>query len=71
MGLFDRFRRSAPPDPGEHAPAEFYALYESQRPFDPDDEDDDERAYRPASAAPDYRAWDEGLAQVDAALHAE
>ncbi len=71
MGLFDRFRRSAPSDPGGRAPAEFFALYESQRPLDPDDEDDDERAYRPASNAPDYQAWDEGLAQVDEALHAE
>lgn len=44
---------------------EFFATYESQRPLDPDDED--EPSDRPA-LAPDYEAWDDGLAQIDEAL---
>jgi penicillin-binding protein 1A len=69
MGLLDRFRRNSPPDGEDRSPAEFYALYESQRPLDPDDED--EPAYRPQPGSPDYAAWDEGLHSVDEALEAE
>lgn len=47
---------------------EFFATYESQRPLDPDDED--ETGYRPAPA-PDYEAWDDGLVQIDEALATE
>jgi penicillin-binding protein 1A len=69
MGLLDRFRRNSPQDGETRSPAEFYALYESQRPLDPDDED--EVAYRPATASPDYQVWDDGLSQIDEALQAE
>lgn len=71
MGLFDRFRRNAPPAGEERGPAEFYALYESRRPLD-DEEDEDDLPPRPArAAAPDYAGWDAELEQVDAALAAE
>lgn len=72
MGLFDRFRRTPPPDDGrDGGSAEYYALYESQRPIDPDDEDDDLGPRPRASATPDYAAWDDQLAEVDEALEAE
>ena len=71
MGLLDRFRRKVPPAGEERGPAEFYALYESRRPLD-DEEDDDDLPPRPARAlAPDYAGWDAELEQVDAALAAE
>lgn len=70
MGLFDLFRRNSPQGGEEPSPAEFYATYESQRPFDPDDEDEQQRDYR-SRPAPDYAAWGDGLAQVDEALQAE
>ena len=71
MGLFDRFRRSAPPDDGRgEESGRFFATYESQRPIYPDDDDEDD--YRPrGSANPDYAAWDDRLSRVDEALDAE
>ncbi|MGY6552618.1 MAG: transglycosylase domain-containing protein [Erythrobacter sp.] len=69
MGLFDRFRRPPPPDDRDRSGAEFFPTYESQRPLDPDDEADapDYRRH----GAPDYEAWDDGLAEVDQALASE
>lgn len=69
MGLFDRFRRNASPAGEERGPAEFFALYESRRPLDDDEDDLPPRSHR--SAVPDYAAWDAGLSEVDAALAAE
>lgn len=70
MGFLDRFRRNSSSEREARSPAEFYALYESRRPLDDDDEDD-ATVYRPPSATPDYAAWDDELEQVDAALEAE
>jgi penicillin-binding protein 1A len=71
MGLFDRFRRSPPPDTGrDDESAEFYATYESRRPLDPDDEADGP-GFVPSRGSPDYAAWDERLSSVDEALQAE
>ena len=69
MGLFDRFRRNASPIGEERGPAEFYALYESRRPLEEDEDDLPPRPRRPV--VPDYAAWDAGLSEVDAALAAE
>ncbi|MFL0670130.1 MAG: transglycosylase domain-containing protein [Erythrobacter sp.] len=77
MGLFDRFRRSPPPDDGQgdDSAADYYATYESQRPIDPDDDADaweDDPGPRPRiSATPAYEAWDEQLAGLDEAVEAE
>jgi len=71
MGLFDRFRRSPPPDKGrDDDSAEFYATYESRRPLDLDDEAD-RAGFVPPRGAPDYAAWDARLSDVDEALQAE
>ncbi len=67
MALFDRFwkgSRSGAPD-GAGAPAGFFPLYESTRPFD--DEDDDDPRPR-GTGAPDYDAWDAKLGLLDEAL---
>ena len=75
MGLFDRFRRSPPPDDqGGGRNAEFYALYESRRPLDPEDEDDlplARHASPHSGATPAYERWDEQLSEVDEVLEAE
>lgn len=67
MGLFERFwKRSGASEP-RHGEAGYYALYESQRPYDPDD---DLPHYR-ASATPNYDAWDSRLSQLDAEVELE
>ncbi len=75
MGLFDRFRRTPPPDDGRgDESGRFYATYESARPRDPDDEDawEDDLSPRPRpSVKPDYEAWDERLSDLDEAVRAE
>ena len=67
MALFDRFwkrSRNSAPRGGEPG---YYALYESQRPLDPDD---DEPRYRPAGS-PNYAAWDAQLSQIDGEVERE
>ena len=72
MGLFDRFRRTPPPDDGQgDESGQFYATYESRRPLDPEDEDDDPGPRPLPSANPAYAKWDERLGEVDEALAAE
>jgi penicillin-binding protein 1A len=75
MGLFKRFRRSLPPYEGrDDESGEYYATYESQRPIDPDEEDDlapSPRKRVGSGITPDYEAWDDQLAEVDEALEAE
>jgi len=71
MAFFDRFwkgSRAGAPDAGS-TPAEFFPLYESQRPL-VDDEDGDLSAPS-VSATPAYDAWDAKLGLVDAALEGE
>ncbi|MFU7527909.1 transglycosylase domain-containing protein [Qipengyuania sp. ASV99] len=61
MALFERFwRRFAPAAPGD-GESGFYALYESQRPLDPDE---DAVGFRPAGS-PDFATWDARLSQLD------
>ncbi|TRD10558.1 penicillin-binding protein [Erythrobacter insulae] len=70
MGLFARFRKRSSDEPrgGDNG---FYPLYESQRDYHPDDDDDagsdgsDGSASRPS---PDYSAWDQQLSQVDQSI---
>ena len=73
MALFDRFwkgsRAGADAGVGGDAPAGFYPLYESQRPFDPDDDDLPPRPH--GSHKPDFAAWDAKLAGIDEALEVE
>ena len=67
MGLFDRiWNRSRASEP-RHGEAGYYALYESQRPYDTDD---DLPRYR-ASTTPDYDAWDSRLSQLDSEVEQE
>ena len=67
MALFDRFwKRSRNSAPREGEPG-YYALYESQRPLDPGD---DEPPYRPAGS-PNYAAWDAQLSQIDGEVERE
>jgi penicillin-binding protein 1A len=67
MGLFERFwKRSGASEP--HGGGEgYYALYESQRPLDPDDE---APAYR-AAGSPNYSRWDARLADLDSEVQRE
>jgi len=46
---------------------EYFALYESQRPLDFDDDDEAPKP-RFSGTSPDYAAWDAGLAKIDGAL---
>ncbi len=67
MSVFQRFwkRKSGEnPTPGDPG---YYALYESQRPYDLDDEP---QVYRPAGST-DFEAWDAQLAGVDGAVERE
>ncbi|MCK0128831.1 transglycosylase domain-containing protein [Erythrobacter sp. F6033] len=61
MGLFARFRKRSNDEPrgGDRG---YYALYESQRAYDPDDDFDPAPKMRPA---PDYGAWDQQLSDLD------
>lgn len=71
MALFDRFWKGSRSRAGEGsgAPSGFYALYESQRPLD---EDDDDFPARPrGSAKPDFDHWGARLGLVDEALAVE
>ena len=71
MAFFDRFWKGSRTraDEGADAPAGFYPTYESTRPRD--DEDDEDDLPRPqVSANPDYDAWDAKLAGIDEALAA-
>ncbi len=74
MALFDRFWKGsrAPADAGagDGTPPGFYALYESQRPIDDEDEDDLPPRPRP-SGKPAFDEWDAKLGLVDEALAAE
>lgn len=71
MAFFDRFRKDprARADAGAGAPAGFFPLYESTRPVEDDDNDDDLPRPR-VSANPDFDEWDAKLAGVDEALAA-
>lgn len=72
MAFFDRFWKGsrARTDAGAGMPAGFFPLYESTRPVDPDDEDDDDLPRPKVSATPAYEEWDAKLAGVDEALAA-
>ncbi len=61
MGLFERFRKRSGDD-AARGDSGYYALYESQRSYEPDD-DLGTRTY--ARAAPDYDAWDAKLSGLD------
>lgn len=73
MALFDRFwkgsRSRADEGEGEGAPGGFYALYESQRPLDEDDEDFVPRSR--GGGRPDFDHWDARLGRVEQALGIE
>lgn len=67
MALFERFwRRSGRVEPHDSGDG-YYALYESQRPFD---DDEDTPRYRPAGS-PDYASWDSRLADLDTEVERE
>ncbi len=66
MGLFDRFWKRNDKDSPSGEPG-YYALYESQRPLDPDE---DAPRYR-AAGSPDYTAWDAKLAGLDGEIARE
>lgn len=71
MAFFDRFWKGsrARTDEGAGASAGYFPTYESTRPLD--DEDDDDDLPRPkVSATPAYEDWDAKLAGVDEALAA-
>ncbi|UAB79490.1 transglycosylase domain-containing protein [Erythrobacter sp. SCSIO 43205] len=61
MAFFDRFWRRGRADDRESDEGGYYALYESQRPLDPDDRT---TSYRPAGST-DFSRWDAGLSQLD------
>ncbi|MEL6528578.1 MAG: transglycosylase domain-containing protein [Pseudomonadota bacterium] len=61
MGLFERFRKRSG-DEGARGDAGYFALYESQRPYEADDDLGGAAYARPA---PDYDAWDARLSGLD------
>ena len=70
MALFDRFWKGSRARAEEPSSAPgFYALYESQRPLE--DEDDDLPPRPRASGKPDFDHWDAKLGLVDEALAVE
>ena len=69
MAFFDRFWKGsrARADEGASAPEGYFPTYESTRPLD--DEDDDDDLPRPkVSATPAYEDWDAKLGAIDEAL---
>jgi len=70
MAFFDRILGRKTRSSQERSGNDYYALYESQRPIDPDDEDD--LSARPtarfAGGVPDYQNWDARLNQLDGAV---
>jgi len=67
MGLFERFRRRSSDDAAS-GESGYYALYESQRPYEADDEFGERTSAR---AAPDYDAWDAKLSRLDSHVEQE
>ena len=63
MTLFDRFWKRSRDNDRAREEGGYYALYESQRPLDPEDRT---TSYRPAGST-DFSRWDEGLSQLDGA----
>ena len=61
MTLFKRFWKRSRDDDPRGSEGGYYALYESQRPMDPDDR---KTSYRPAGST-DFSRWDAGLSQFD------
>ena len=61
MSLLKRFWKRSSGDRPQSGDAGYYALYDSQRPVDPDD---DTTAYRPA-ASPNYDEWDTRMSNLD------
>ena len=67
MGLLNRFWKRSSKAAPRSGDAGYYALYESQRPIDPDDEP---LRFRTAGS-PDYASWDDRLSQVDGSVARE
>lgn len=70
MAFFDRFWKSsrARADDGAGTPAGYFPLYESTRPVDPDEDDEDDLPRPKVSATPAYEDWDAKLGEIDEAL---
>ena len=71
MVLFDRFLGRKARSGEERSDNDYYALYESQRPIDLDEDFHERPATGLGTARPDYAAWDERLSQLDGALDNE
>ncbi|MEM6856678.1 MAG: transglycosylase domain-containing protein [Pseudomonadota bacterium] len=71
MVLLDRFLGLKPRRAQESSGNDYYALYESQRPIDPDDDFPERPALGALSARPDYAGWDQRLNQLDGAVQTE
>ncbi|KEO90835.1 penicillin-binding protein [Erythrobacter longus] len=61
MALFERFWKRSARDDSRVGEGGYYALYDSQRPLDPDERTS---SYRPAGST-DFSRWDAGLSQLD------
>lgn len=70
MALFERFRRRRDDDRSGNGESGFYALYESQRPFAPDDDDFGRTRLRPAGST-DFSSWDARLSSLDQSVERE
>ena len=69
MGLFSRFRDRASEDEPPQGGSGYYALYESNRPYLGDEDDD--HYPRQRRAVPAYDRWDARLADLDGQVEAE
>ncbi|MDJ0977043.1 MAG: transglycosylase domain-containing protein [Erythrobacter sp.] len=71
MALFDRFLRRKAHDAERAQGNDYYALYDSQRPLDIEDELSERPAPRFSAGSPDYDDWDSRLSQLDGAVATE
>ncbi|MEO0591120.1 MAG: transglycosylase domain-containing protein, partial [Pseudomonadota bacterium] len=71
MAFFDLFLGRKPRRAHESAHNDYYALYESQRPIDLDDDVSERPVGGLVTARPDYASWDQRLGQLDGAVQTE
>ncbi|MEL6738873.1 MAG: biosynthetic peptidoglycan transglycosylase, partial [Pseudomonadota bacterium] len=69
--MLDRFLGRKARTADERAGNDYYALYESQRPIDVDDDFPERPATGIAIDRPDYASWDQRLSQLDGAVQTE
>jgi penicillin-binding protein 1A len=68
MGLLNRILGRKPGGSEERVGNDYYALYESQRPIDLDDDFHERPVPRLSAGSPDFTSWDQRLSAIDGAI---